>query len=320
MAIPSATQLYYDPIFLNHHTGDHPESPERLRQTVQHLTEAGLTDRCQRATWAPATLEQLSRVHRPDYLEALCDFADSGGGNIEPDTVLSPKSFQVALTASGAACDAVSRIVKSETSNALVLPRPPGHHARPDAAMGFCLINHAAVAAAAALTEHQIDRVLVVDWDVHHGNGTQDIFWESEQVAFLSIHRWPFYPGTGSRDETGSGRGLGTTCNVPLPQETPRQEYLEHFTAALERLAAQHRPQLVILSAGFDAHRSDPVGSLGLETDDFQTLTERVVDIAAVHAESRIVSILEGGYNPTALGESVAVHLRTLLQNEGAAK
>ena len=317
MATQSETQLYYDPIFLNHHTGDHPESPERLRQTVECLAEAGLTDRCQRATWAPATMEQLSRVHQSGYLEAVRDFADSGGGNIEPDTVLSPESFQVALTASGAACDAVSRIAESAAGNALVLSRPPGHHARPDAAMGFCLINHAAVAAATALAEHQIDRVLVVDWDVHHGNGTQDIFWESERVAFLSIHRWPFYPGTGSRDETGSGRGLGTTCNVPLPQDTSRQEYLEHFTASLERLAALHRPQLVILSAGFDAHRSDPVGSLGLETEDFQTLTERVQDIAAVHAESRILSILEGGYNPLALRECVAVHLRTLLQNEG---
>ena len=295
MAIKSATQLYYDPIFLNHDTGDHPESAERLRQTVQFLAEADLTDRCQTAIWAPATMEQLSRVHRPDYLEAIRDFADSGGGNIEPDTVLSPESFQIALTASGAACDAVSRIVESEASNALVLSRPPGHHARPDAAMGFCLINHAAVAAATALAEHQIDRVLVVDWDVHHGNGTQDIFWESEQVAFLSIHRWPFYPGTGSRDETGSGRGLGTTRNVPLPHDTPRREYLEHFTAALERLAAQHRPQLVILSAGFDAHRSDPVGSLGLETDDFKTLTERVIDIAAVHAESPHREHFRGG-------------------------
>ena len=317
MTPPRPTLLYYDPIFLEHDPGPHPESPQRLRQTLEHLGKLQLVDRCHQAPWKPATREQLSRVHCREYVATVREFAASGGGRIEADTVVSGKSYEGALMATGAVCDAVARVVQAEANRALCLVRPPGHHALPSAAMGFCLWNHCAVAAAAATVEHQIDRVLIVDWDVHHGNGTQDIFWQSEQVAFFSIHRWPFYPGTGQRDETGSGRGLGTTCNVPLPYGTSRQAYLQHFTSALERMAAQHRPQLILLSAGFDAHHADPIGSLGLEVEDFQILTERVLEIANVYAGGRIISMLEGGYHPQALAECVAVHLQALLEHEG---
>tara|TARA_B100000029_G_scaffold472136_1_gene512393 strand:+ start:610 stop:1164 length:555 start_codon:yes stop_codon:yes gene_type:complete len=179
--------------------------------------------------------------------------------------------------------------------------------------MGFCLFNHVAVGARVAITECELDRVLIVDWDVHHGNGTQAIFWEDEQVGFLSIHRWPFYPGTGAEDETGTGRGLGTIKNLPTQFGVTRQDYVNKFTAGLEGFAAQIRPELMILSAGFDSHRMDPIGSLGLESEDFQILTQAVMQVANAHAGGKLVSVLEGGYHTTALAESVAIHLRELL-------
>ncbi len=179
--------------------------------------------------------------------------------------------------------------------------------------MGFCLFNNVAIGARVATDEHKLSRVLIVDWDVHHGNGTQDAFWTDERVGFFSIHRWPFYPGTGDSDETGSGAGLGTTLNVPIEFGTARREYLAHFRATLENFADKLRPQLVLISAGFDSHRDDPVGSLGLEIEDFSELSRIVLDIADVHAGGRVVSVLEGGYNPGVLAGCVEVHLQELL-------
>jgi acetoin utilization deacetylase AcuC-like enzyme len=179
--------------------------------------------------------------------------------------------------------------------------------------MGFCLFNNVAVAARTAIRRFDLDHVLVVDWDVHHGNGTQAMFWDDPQVAFLSIHRWPFYPGTGRADETGTGRALGTKVNLPIEFGTPRDVYLDHFRTALERLASRIRPQLVLVSAGFDAHRDDPVGSLGLETEDFAELTGIVLDVADAYAGGRIASVLEGGYNTGVLAGCVALHLEGML-------
>jgi acetoin utilization deacetylase AcuC-like enzyme len=183
--------------------------------------------------------------------------------------------------------------------------------------MGFCLFNSAAIAARVALDERQLERVLIVDWDVHHGNGTQDIFYADGRVGFLSVHRWPFYPGTGAADETGTGAGLGTTRNLPVEFGTPRKAFLERFRRELEDFAARIRPQLVLVSAGFDAHGEDPIGSLGLEVEDFAELTKYVLDVAAVHSSGRVVSLLEGGYNPQRLAECVAEHLRGMLSKGG---
>jgi acetoin utilization deacetylase AcuC-like enzyme len=180
--------------------------------------------------------------------------------------------------------------------------------------MGFCLFSNIAIAASVARDEHQLERVLIVDWDVHHGNGTQDIFYADGRVGFFSIHRWPFYPGTGDTDETGTGDGLGATVNLPVTFGTPRATYRQRFATALEKFAARLRPQLVLVSAGFDSHRADPIGSLGLEVEDFAELTQIVHNVAAVHAGGRIVSLLEGGYNPPVLAECVEVHLRGLMQ------
>jgi|SRR6185295_1716132 len=309
------TLLYYDPVFLEHKTGTgHPERPERLIQIVRQLERTGLSDRCTTPAWAPVSPARLGRVHDLEYAAAVQAFAAAGGGRIEEDTVVSTESYDAALRAAGAACDAVERVVRGEDASALCLVRPPGHHALRDASMGFCLFNNVAIGARLATAELGLDRVLIVDWDVHHGNATQDEFWEDGQVGFLSIHRWPFYPGTGRAEETGSGPGLGTKLNLPVEMGTPRERYLDLFRSRLEWLAGKIRPQLVLVSAGFDAHRDDPVGSLELETEDYLPLTQAVLDVADAYADGKIVSVLEGGYNTGVLAGCVELHLRTMLE------
>jgi acetoin utilization deacetylase AcuC-like enzyme len=307
------TLLYSDPRFLDHDTGAHPEQPERLRQITKHLEQTGLAATCRRPDWRPVSRTRLELVHEPGYIDRIVATAQRGGGRLDPDTVVSPASADVAQLAAGAACDAVDRVLRGEDKTALCLVRPPGHHALPERAMGFCLFNNVALAAAVACHEHEIDRVLIVDWDVHHGNGTQDMFYADDRVGFFSVHRWPFYPGTGAVDETGTGSGLGTTRNLPVTFGTPRAEYLDRFRQELEEFSRRIRPQLVLISAGFDSHREDPIGSLGLETEDFALLTRIVRDVADAHASGRIVSLLEGGYNPPVLAMCVETHLRGLL-------
>jgi acetoin utilization deacetylase AcuC-like enzyme len=309
------TLLYYDPLFLEHDTGSHPEQPARLTAIVDALARSGLDQRCSRPEWDSVSDERLARVHDLGYAAELASDAASGGGRIEADTVISRRSYDVARRAAGAVCDAVNRVVRGEDRQALCLVRPPGHHALRAAPMGFCLFNSIAIAARVATRELEMDRVLIIDWDVHHGNGTQDTFWDDGQIGFLSIHRFPFYPGTGSADETGTGAGLGMTLNLPVRFGISREDYRQRFADAVESLAARIRPQIVLVSAGFDAHRLDPVGSLGLETEDFAELTRIVLAAADAHAGGRIVSVLEGGYNIEVLGESVATHLRAMIDH-----
>ncbi len=310
------TLLYASERFLDHETGRHPERPERIRQILRQLERTGLDQRCTRPAWEPASLQQLVRVRQQEYVTEIEQYALNGGGRIEEDTVLSPASYEVARLAAGAVTDAVRQVLAGPDNQALCLVRPPGHHALQQSAMGFCLFNNVAVGARLATQELRLDRVLIIDWDVHHGNGTQASFWEDPQVGFFSIHRWPFYPGTGDRHETGSGKGLGTILNVPIEFGTSRADYQAQFRRDLEDFASQLKPQLIILSAGFDAHRDDPVGSLGLETEDFEPLTETVLDIADAYANGKIVSVLEGGYNTGALAGSVALHLETMLKRQ----
>lgn len=312
------TLLYYHDRFLDHITGPgHPERPARLSQVISHLEREGLVASCQRPQWEPVSIERLARVHSPEYAAEIETLAREGGGRLEVDTVVCHASFNVARLGAGAVCNAVDRIMRGESKNALCLIRPPGHHALERSAMGFCLFNNIAVGARTATDEHNLDRVLIVDWDVHHGNGTQATFWTDPRVGFLSIHRWPFYPGTGDADETGSGPGLGYTLNLPLKFGTSRHDYLAAFRNALEDFADRLRPQLVLISAGFDSHRDDPVGSLGLEIEDFTTLSRTVLDVAHTHCSGRTVSVLEGGYNPGILAGCIEVHLKELLASDG---
>lgn len=303
--------LYYDPVFLEHDTGRHPENAGRLRP-LEQLELFADNQQVVRPLWQPASLQRLLRVHDAEHVDAVKQFAAAGGGSIEADTVVSPRSFEVASMAAGAVADAVNRVLHGEVSSALCLLRPPGHHALRNRPMGFCLFNNIAVGARAACDELGLDRVLIVDWDVHHGNGTQAIFWEDIRVGFFSMHRYPFYPGTGAASETGGGDAVGTIHNLPIAFGTPRREILARFTSELQAFANRIKPQLILISAGFDAHRKDPIGSLGLESEDFATLSDVVCEIAAVHCQGKIVSVLEGGYDPAALAESVQAHYRQL--------
>jgi acetoin utilization deacetylase AcuC-like enzyme len=308
------TILFTDPLFLRHETGAHPENPSRLRSICDLLEHSGLTARCTKGVLRPLTEDAVLGVHSPDMVARAKALSQRGGGLLESDTILSAESYQVALAACGACVAAVDAVLDGADRTALCLVRPPGHHATPTESMGFCLFNNIALAAHHARTVRGLTRMLIVDWDVHHGNGTQDVFYRDPTVMFMSIHRYGngFYPGTGAADETGSGPGLGHVINVPLRFGVSRQAYHDHFSRALEKAADAIKPELVLVSAGFDAHVRDPIGSLGLETEDFSTLTGQVLDVARTHANGRIVSCLEGGYNLEALAESVQAHLEEL--------
>ncbi len=313
-----SVSLFTDRRMIEHRTPrPHPERPERLEAILRQLERAGYHNTCPSLPVHEATLEELGRVHSPEYLARVFAFEAEGGGMLDPDTWLLPGSVTAARLAAGAAVDAVTHVLAEPDRRALCLVRPPGHHARRAEGMGFCIYANVAVAAADALARFELDRILIVDFDVHHGNGTQEIFYDSSRVGFLSIHRYPFYPGTGARDEIGTGDGLGSTANVPLPYRTPRSEYHAAFRSALERLADRMRPQLVMISAGFDAHAEDPVGDLGLEVEDFEVLTKEIVAVAETHAQGRIVSVLEGGYNVPILAGCTVAHLDALGAERG---
>lgn len=306
--------LYYDPLFLEHQTGDHPECAARIVPAARRLNLFATHFGCVRPSWSPISLDDLHLLHTPEYVEFLRRTCEDGGGQLDPDTVVSPRSFEVACFAAGAVADAVAKVIRGPERQAFCLIRPPGHHALADRAMGFCLFANVAIGAKLALERHGLSRVLIVDWDVHHGNGTQDLFWDEPRVGLLSLHRDHFYPGSGAASETGGGAAIGTKLNLPTPIGTPRSQILDHFRAGLIQLAERIEPELVLISAGFDAHRLDPYGSLGLETEDFEVMTRDVVEVASKYAGGKIVSVLEGGYHPEAVAESVDAHLHELMR------
>lgn len=303
--------LYMSEVFTQHNTGQHPECIQRITRLNQLLQDRGWKQRALCPSWQESTPEALLRVHAECYLRQLEEWCRTGAGRVEADTVVSTGSWPAALSAAGAATDAVQRVVSGSNRRAFCAIRPPGHHALPNAPMGFCLLNNVAIAARAALAEG-LQRVLIVDWDVHHGNGTQDTFYEDGRVGFLSIHRSPFYPGTGSAHETGSGQGLGTTLNIPVPFGISRDQFLQKFQRGLESLADRMQPELILISAGFDAHPLDPVGGLCLEEQDFASLTKIVCEVANSHAQGRVVSLLEGGYHLERMPSCAVEHLAAL--------
>lgn len=261
---------------------------------------------------------EVQACHTPQHYKAIERVIQEGTGYLDPDTVVSMHSLEVALRAAGAACRAVDALMNGEASNVFVPSRPPGHHATAERAMGFCLFNNVAVAARYAQTRYrEIERVAIVDWDVHHGNGTQGIFYDDPTVFFFSMHQYPWYPGTGARGETGLGRGRGYTLNAPVRANTPAREQRRMFEAALEEMSARFRPDLIFISAGFDSHRSDPLGQLRLEDEDFVSLTRTVQQWAQSACQGRLISCLEGGYNLETLGQTVRAHVSAL--NEASA-
>jgi acetoin utilization deacetylase AcuC-like enzyme len=305
------TVLMADPIFREHLAGRaHPERPERYDAVIEGLARAGLLQRMRRAEARTATDDELLLCHTAEYLKTARRDVESGRPYLSTgDTDITPNSWEVAARAAGGVLNAVDAVLTGAARNAFCAVRPPGHHASASRGMGFCLFNNVAIAARHAQSRHGVGRVLIVDWDVHHGNGTQDIFYRDPSVFFFSTHQWPLYPGTGRADETGDGPGEGTTMNFPFPAGSGRSEILGAVENHLLPAAARFRPDLVLISAGFDSRAGDPLGSFTLSDEDFADLTRAVMGING----GRAVSVLEGGYNLDGLASSSSAHVAALL-------
>jgi acetoin utilization deacetylase AcuC-like enzyme len=314
-------RLYHDPVVYGHGTPPvHPERPERVAAVVSALGDAGLAPR--RPASPERTVAALSLVHGAGYVERLREAASRGPEDVSrpftlfdsPDNPMSRGTFGAALRTVGLVLAAVDDVVRGETRRGFVATRPPGHHALAASAMGFCFFNAVAVAARDAQKTWDVGRVLVADFDVHHGNGTQDAFWEDGTVAYLSVHRYPFYPGTGGRDETGSGPGLGLVANVPLPGGSGDEAYAGGFLSALDALLGRFRPDLVLVSAGFDAHHRDPLGGMRVSAEGFARMSAALAAAADASCGGRLVSVLEGGYDPAGTAEAARAHCRVLAE------
>jgi acetoin utilization deacetylase AcuC-like enzyme len=308
------TAFVSHPAFLGHDTGPgHPERPERLEAIHRRLEAAGLLDQLERIEPGPCAPHALLRVHPQAHLERVRRACDAAPSWLDPDTAVSAGSWDAALLAVGGAIAACDAVLSGRARNAFVAARPPGHHAEADRAMGFCLFNNIAIAARHVQEERGVARVFIVDWDVHHGNGTQRLFESDDSVFYFSTHQWPFYPGTGAASEQGRGRGAGFTLNVPLPAGSGDEAYgaafRDRLLPALERFA----PEIILVSAGFDAHRDDPLAGMQVTETGYAALTTMLRVAADRLCGGRVVAMLEGGYDLRALAASVEAHLRALM-------
>ncbi|MBI3020692.1 MAG: histone deacetylase [Candidatus Omnitrophica bacterium] len=309
-----AVGLLFHPSFLTHDTGaGHPERPERLEAICEHLRRTECWQNLTHLDPPRASREMLALVHPSHYIDAIERACRQGPTALDPDTIASPGSWEAALRAVGAVTTAIDQLLDGSLNAAFCAVRPPGHHALADRATGFCLFNNVAIGARYAQRRHRLARILIVDWDVHHGNGTQAIFYDDPSVFYFSTHQFPFYPGTGARQEIGRGAGAGWTLNVPLPQGSGDAELLRAFQEELVPKALTFAPELVLISAGFDAHRDDPLAGLAATETGYAELTRIVRGIVDRSCRGRIVSVLEGGYDLRALGASVEAHLRELM-------
>ena len=309
------TALIQHPIYKKHETGPgHPETPLRYEVVMNALKlEIDLWESLIKIQPEPATKGMIQAAHTPQHFKLVEDAFAEGFDRLDADTMISMNSFEASLYAAGGAIAGVDAVMLGQAKNAFVAVRPPGHHATRERAMGFCIFNNVAVAARYAQNKYkEIERIAIVDWDVHHGNGAQGIFYDDPTIFFFSMHQYPWYPGTGSRGETGHGRGLGMTLNVPVKANTPAMEQKRSFEAAIEQISRKIRPDLIFISAGFDAHLEDPLGQLRLEDNDFVSMTRTVKQWADEVCDGRIVSCLEGGYNLSTLGQTVVAHINEL--------
>jgi len=312
------TGFVYSDVYLTHDTGaGHPERAARLTAIVERLKQKGLFPDLVPLKPVPASTQWITLVHTPEYVERAKQSCRSGIGYVDtPDAPASTNSYDVALMAVGGVICAVDAVTEGKARNAFCAVRPPGHHALKNRAMGFCFFNNVAIAARYIQKRHKLGKVLIVDWDAHHGNGTQAAFYDDPTVFYFSVHQSPFYPGTGHADETGEGKGLGFTLNVPLPAGSGDADYKRAFEEKLRPAAASFKPDFVLISAGFDAAKGDLLGQMNVTPQGYAELTRIVKGIAAEHAKGRLVSVFEGGYNLDALAASVEAHVRVLMESK----
>jgi acetoin utilization deacetylase AcuC-like enzyme len=306
------TAIAYDTYHRRHTKRGHPEHSGRLDEVWKLLQIDGILHKLHHVTSTPAPLDAVLRVHDRAYMERLESTALFGGGHLDADTYVTQDSYQAALLSTGGLLNVVDQVLQGRAANGMALVRPPGHHATPQWGMGFCLISNVAVAARWAQDQYGVGRVLIVDFDVHHGNGTQDVFYHDPSVLFFSTHQFPFYPGTGAAEETGEGRADGSTINIPFPSGVGDAGHLAAFRRVLIPAARLFRPELILLSAGYDGHWMDPLASLRLSITGFSKLVDVLLELADELCHGRLVAVLEGGYDVNVLAHSVLTTLRRL--------
>lgn len=313
--MPSKTGFIYHDAYLDHDTGiGHPERPDRLRSIVRHMQNTGLWNELQHPIFSHASEEWLLSVHTSRHWKVVKESCARGIEILDQgDTHVCAKSYDVALLAVGGVLAGVDAVMAGALNNVFCAVRPPGHHAESDTAMGFCLFNNVAIAARYAQQKYGVEKVAIVDWDVHHGNGTQEIFYSDPTVFYISTHQYPFYPGTGARSETGEGKGKGYTLNCPMRAGSGEKEYMDAFTREIVPALERYKPELLIISAGFDAHKDDPLANINLTEENFAQFTTMMREVADKHCKGKLVSVLEGGYNLEALARSVEAHIRAMM-------
>jgi len=305
-----------DPFFLKHETEPHPENPGRLTAIQNRLESSEFYNNLIPIQPRKATAKEISRVHDSGYVASVEKSCADGVRNLDADTVISSDSYDAALLSAGAGMNAIDQLIDGNIHNAFCAVRPPGHHAEQDHAMGFCLFNNVAIAARYAQKTKGLNKIFIFDWDVHHGNGSQHSFYSDPSIYYSSMHQYPFYPGTGAGEETGTGDGLGTTLNLPMDAYSDDDDYLSAIENKLIPEIQHYKPDLIIISAGFDAHQNDPLAQIQLTTKCFGKMTELLMGIARDVCDGRLLSMLEGGYDYDALSDSVQLHMQTLLTFE----
>ncbi|MDP3920713.1 MAG: histone deacetylase [Candidatus Omnitrophota bacterium] len=308
------TGLLYDERFLEHDAGQgHPECKERLTKALSFLEEQPWFSGLERIRAEEVDEKWIAMIHSAAYIRHAKESCEAGAPYLDStDVGICSKSFEIAKLAAGGALNLADRVIRGNLRNGFALVRPPGHHAESEQALGFCLFNNIAIVARYLQKQHGIDKVLILDWDVHHGNGTQHVFEEDPSVLYISLHQYPFYPGTGGAFETGKGRGRGATLNCPMEAGASDGDYQAAFLDCIIPKIRDFRPEVVLISAGFDAHKEDPLGQVCLTTDCFRWMSERIAEVAAQYAGGRVISLLEGGYNLDVIGPSIAAHLGVL--------